>query len=514
MELSFQPQPHKEAIALINAKPTVTREVFDQLLPELRARVFTITGVEGAHVLQRIRDTIASLAEGGQGNTWDELKQEIVSDLATYLGDGAEQRATVLMRTHGFQAFQAANWRVAQEDEDTTHLQYLATEDDRVRDSHLALNGVILPKSDPFWDSHLPPWDWGCRCRVRPMNPDLVDDARADDRTRNPEDQLVIEGPALQQLRNGTLMRQGQRVDVTPPKDKPADGTPFQWHPDDLKLPVSELRKRYDETTWNAFETWSKATAIDPSRTVWEWLNETSPRRRSRSPRPAAPPAPARTPTPADYLADTLKTAGFSPTVRRAAAALPETIARLAETAQFIPQRGGAFYRRSDRGIRLQKDPKSWSGHPTTFRHELGHHVHYETNIITDSQIRPDFEQAMKTDFERWKSAVEKKLGPSWAKSWTNGNPFSVLEQSAETLGLQPGFEKDLDQKKRASRFADTVMGLSKGVYGAGHSYLYMLRNGPMEVFAHVFSAILENDVEFLAAFPDTVAIVRKEFGL
>ncbi len=83
----------------------------------------------------------------------------------------------------------------------------LATEDTHVRDSHLALNGITLPKNDPFWDKHMPPWEWGCRCRIRPMNTDLVDEERDKDKDRPPEDRNVVEGPALDQLRNGTLLR-------------------------------------------------------------------------------------------------------------------------------------------------------------------------------------------------------------------------------------------------------------------------------------------------------------------
>ena len=60
--------PHAEAAALIHDKPVVTQEVFAGLLPELRGRAFTISGVEGATVLQRNRDAIAGVATGG---TWD-----------------------------------------------------------------------------------------------------------------------------------------------------------------------------------------------------------------------------------------------------------------------------------------------------------------------------------------------------------------------------------------------------------------------------------------------------------
>lgn len=272
MELDFQPTPHAEAAAMIAGKPVVTREVFDQMLPELRGRAFTITGVEGANVMQRVRDSIAGLATGGEDNTWDKIKQEVVAELETYLGDGAERRAELLLRTHGFQAFQASNYRVIQADEDTTHIQYLTMEDENVRDSHAALDGVVLPKDDPFWDSHTPPWDWGCRCRIRPMNPDLVDLERVRDEQRNPEDHLVIEGAELDQLRHGTIISDGQRVDVTPPSERRTEGAAFQWHPDDLRLPVEELEQRYDPPVWDAFKQFAQSSKLTKTQTLWQWL--------------------------------------------------------------------------------------------------------------------------------------------------------------------------------------------------------------------------------------------------
>ena len=244
---------------MIRSKPAISRAVFDGLLPELRARAFTVTGIENANVLQYLQDSIASLAEG---TTWDDVKVNIAADLAASHIDDAEQRATLLIRTHGFQAFEAANWRVAQEDEDTTHLQYLATEDSHVRESHLALNGIILPKDDPFWDTHTPPWDWGCRCRIRPMNPDMVDEAKAEDAAKAPEDRNVLTPAVTEQLRNGTLMRQGQRFDVTSPKDKPGADKAFGWNPRDLRLPVEEILQRYDKPVSEAFIAWSKSVDL------------------------------------------------------------------------------------------------------------------------------------------------------------------------------------------------------------------------------------------------------------
>lgn len=275
MEITFDiVKPHEEAARIITGKSVVSRDVFYGLLPELRGRAFTVTGVEGANVLQRIRDGIAALPRGGPDGTWDKVKESLVDELDPWLGDGADRRAELLMRTHGFQAFQASNWRVAQEDDDTTHLQYLATEDERVRDSHLALNGLVLPKNDPFWKRHFPPWEWGCRCRVRPMNPDLVADEKAKDAKRNPEDRNVVTGPVLEQLRNGTLMREGRRFDVTAPADGPEGKDAFQWHPDDMRLPLDELKLRFDPEVWAAFESWARKSLVAAGKSVWSWLTK------------------------------------------------------------------------------------------------------------------------------------------------------------------------------------------------------------------------------------------------
>ena len=43
---------HAEAIDCIKSKPQVSREVFNQLLPELKARAFVVSGVENAHGLE------------------------------------------------------------------------------------------------------------------------------------------------------------------------------------------------------------------------------------------------------------------------------------------------------------------------------------------------------------------------------------------------------------------------------------------------------------------------------
>ena len=47
-------------------------------------------------------------------------------------------------------------------------LEFQTAEDDRVRDDHRPLNGMIVPIGDPLLDKYYTPLDWGCRCEWIP----------------------------------------------------------------------------------------------------------------------------------------------------------------------------------------------------------------------------------------------------------------------------------------------------------------------------------------------------------
>jgi hypothetical protein len=104
------------------------------------------------------------------------------------------------------------------------------------------------------------------------MNPDAVDEARADDARQPPEDRDVIDGPALAQLNQGTLLRQGQRFDVTPPSEKPGGEKAFGWSPGDLRLPLDTILDRYDPQTRADFTAFAEQTDLGGGVTLLESL--------------------------------------------------------------------------------------------------------------------------------------------------------------------------------------------------------------------------------------------------
>ena len=61
-------------------------------------------------------------------------------------------------------AYSAGRYERGMRSDQITHFVYRTMQDERVREEHQLLDGVALPKDDPFWKDHTPPLGWNCRC--------------------------------------------------------------------------------------------------------------------------------------------------------------------------------------------------------------------------------------------------------------------------------------------------------------------------------------------------------------
>ncbi len=286
-DIVFQALPHEQAAELIKGKPAVTRKVFDRLLPEARARAFTVGGIEDANTLQSLRDAIAELPRGA---AWEDVKEQVIEGLTPWLGDAAEKRAELLLRMHGFQAYQAARHEVMVSEEGRAahgYWMYLTMGDENVRDSHAALNGLILPAEHPFWRDHYPPWDYNCRCQVVPVSDEDYAEAQAAGRVagqpgaNEPAARArgFVLSPAMERrlLDQGTLdLGAGHPVDVRSPKaraqsEKERRGA-FGWHPGDLRIDLETLRERYDPEVFGEFEKFAREQDVGEGISLFDWL--------------------------------------------------------------------------------------------------------------------------------------------------------------------------------------------------------------------------------------------------
>lgn len=84
----------------------------------------------------------------------------------------APNQLETIFRTNLQTAYNAGRWH-ADQDPDIQEIlwgyKYVTVGDDRVRDSHAAMDGVTLPKDHEIWDSWWPPNGWNCRCQVIPI---------------------------------------------------------------------------------------------------------------------------------------------------------------------------------------------------------------------------------------------------------------------------------------------------------------------------------------------------------
>ena len=75
--------------------------------------------------------------------------------------------AETLFRTRSQQAYAAGRWNTVNDSDFGDYIwgfEYVTAGDDRVREGHRVLEGVRLPKEDPFWKKYFPPNGWNCRC--------------------------------------------------------------------------------------------------------------------------------------------------------------------------------------------------------------------------------------------------------------------------------------------------------------------------------------------------------------
>jgi hypothetical protein len=285
----IEPTPNEEAISFLARKRPLNAAAYKGLLPELRAYAFTVSGIGSASALQEVRDLVAGVPTG---EDFRKTKKRVVEILAQHIplepdlfGDEEEakkhraalaRRAEMVVRNNAFQAYSVSNYKELDEFRDIfTHWQYLTVGDGRVRASHAALNKVTLPQGHPFWRSHFPPWEFGCRCQVVGLTEEEAGEELQKSRKAKPEERWVLEGEELERLeKEGTIVRNiggaPVRVNVTSGRERNEPGA-WRWEPSDLAMTFADLKSRYDEQTFGMWEAWAKRVDAGQGQSVWDW---------------------------------------------------------------------------------------------------------------------------------------------------------------------------------------------------------------------------------------------------
>lgn len=281
--LLTRPIPHTEAADLVRGKLPVTRRIFDALQPELKATALVITGVEDLRAIERVRNITAGIPEGGD---WDEAKNRILAELAPWIDDeeAAERRAELLLRSHAYAAYATANYRALEEQSDIfTWRKYQTAQDERVRGTHAALDGLIAPSSSPFWRDHTPPWDFGCRCDIVGLTDDDVEELRQTGSqilTEDGKPGIKIIEPGTDEL---TALEQGNLFRDQTMHFVARDPDHYIFDPEAPLINIAMLegmKKRVGPRAWAAFQDWARDAEVPGVGPVWDWMTR-KPRKRT-----------------------------------------------------------------------------------------------------------------------------------------------------------------------------------------------------------------------------------------
>lgn len=93
----------------------------------------------------------------------------------------------------------AARWEDFEADGDNYYLQYRTAGDDHVRAEHATLDGITLPMSSPFWNTHTPPNGWACRCYLIQV--------RKSDYKQTPHEEAMARGKKVMEDKKSRMFR-------------------------------------------------------------------------------------------------------------------------------------------------------------------------------------------------------------------------------------------------------------------------------------------------------------------
>jgi SPP1 gp7 family putative phage head morphogenesis protein len=97
------------------------------------------------------------------------------------------RRLELIFDTNTRQAYAAGQWQHIEAAREThPYVRYVTRRDGKVRLLHQSWDNVTLPVDDPFWDTHTPPCDYRCRCRITTVSAAEYDKRKAEGRAVSP----------------------------------------------------------------------------------------------------------------------------------------------------------------------------------------------------------------------------------------------------------------------------------------------------------------------------------------
>lgn len=183
VSFTFTLEP-KEAIKFLKGKKALVDHLDEQkLIGSAKAKAIRIANLTSLEMTKEIYHSLITAQQSGQpfgewkNNLVEHFKKkgwvagyhkgDLLADPSTGEIFGTPRRLETIYRTNMQSAYSAQRYQQMRDNADQRpYWRYSAVNDDRTRPSHSAMNGLIYPYDDPFWNTFYPPNGFNCRCSV------------------------------------------------------------------------------------------------------------------------------------------------------------------------------------------------------------------------------------------------------------------------------------------------------------------------------------------------------------
>ncbi|AQW85471.1 phage Mu protein F-like protein [Campylobacter pinnipediorum subsp. caledonicus] len=184
---SFWEEP-SEVVNYLSSKKEELHFDYDEIMHDTHKRVFTVAKITRADLLKDIKNSLSNAYKDGVG--FDEWKKTIKPTLqkkgwfgkTKVINPKTKEEKEIYVGSSRLKTIYDTNMRTAyakarynsQMQSLGEYFRYTAVLDNKTRPKHKNLHGLILPKTDPFWDTNYPPNDWRCRCKVQVLSEEEI----------------------------------------------------------------------------------------------------------------------------------------------------------------------------------------------------------------------------------------------------------------------------------------------------------------------------------------------------
>jgi len=173
----------REAISYLRRKGVRTGFSYQDVWAQEHGMAFTVAKMTNLSLLADVQRSLVRAQQ--DGTPFEQWRKELSATLVKrgWWGEkdvfdpktgktvkaqlGNSRRLETIWRVNMGQASQAGVWERGQRSTSHPYVIYLVGPSKTHREQHLAWNGTLLPKDDPFWAAANPRNGWGCKCYTR-----------------------------------------------------------------------------------------------------------------------------------------------------------------------------------------------------------------------------------------------------------------------------------------------------------------------------------------------------------